>query len=58
MITNGTVVSDALKYVNGKAEKLKHSVSNAALEEEEDYQTTVTEETEPEAPTNYSSSNS
>jgi hypothetical protein len=41
------VVSDALKYVNGKAEKLKTSVSTAASEEEEeDYQTTVIEETE------------
>jgi hypothetical protein len=39
------VVSDALKYVNGKAEKLKTSVSTAASEEE-DYQTTVIEETE------------
>jgi transcriptional regulator len=49
MITNGTVVSDALKYVNGKAEKLKTSVTNAntgIAEEEEDYQTTVTAETE------------
>ena len=36
MITNGTVVSDALKYVNGKAEKLKTNVNNAALEEEEE----------------------
>jgi hypothetical protein len=26
MITNGTVVSDALKYVNGKAEKLGQQV--------------------------------
>ena len=40
MVTNGSIVSDALKYVNGKAEKLKTSVSNAELEEEEeDYQT-------------------
>jgi hypothetical protein len=49
LITNGSIVSDALKYVNGKAEKLKTSVSTVAVEEkEEDYQTTVTEETETE----------
>jgi hypothetical protein len=53
MITNGTVVSDALKYVNNKVEKLKTSESTAALEEEEEYyQTTVTEETETEETTN------
>ena len=46
MVTNGSIVSDALKYVTAKTEKLNNSVSNAALEEEEDYQTTVTEETE------------
>ena len=42
LTTNANVVSDALKYVNGKAEKLKTSVSTAASEEEEeeeDYQT-------------------
>lgn len=51
LTTNSNVVSDALKYVNGKAEKLKNSVSNAALQEEEDeedYQTTVTEQIETE----------
>ena len=36
MITNGTVVSDALKYVNGKAEKLKNSVSTVATSETEE----------------------
>jgi hypothetical protein len=58
LTTNGVVITDALKYVNGKAEKLKTSVTNAnaALEEEEDYQTTVIEETETEETTNYSSS--
>jgi hypothetical protein len=56
MITNGTVVSDALKYVNGKAEKLVASVSNPVLEEVEDYQTTVTEEMQDTI--NYSSSDS
>lgn len=42
LITNGAIVSDALKYVNGKAEKLKTSVE----EEDEDYQTIVPEEIE------------
>ena len=44
LITNGSIVSDALKYVNGKAEKLKNYVSNVTLEEgeEEVYQTTAT----------------
>jgi hypothetical protein len=38
MITNGTVVSDALKYVNGKAEKLKfESESESKESEEPDY---------------------
>jgi uncharacterized membrane protein YukC len=38
MITNGTVVSDALKYVNGKAEKLKlESESESNESEEPDY---------------------
>jgi|GEM_PF-885809 len=48
MVTNGAIVSDALKYVNGKAEKLKNSVSNDVLveEEEDDYQTRVTTATE------------
>ena len=46
LTTNSNVISDALKYVDGKAEKLKTSESTAALEEEEeegDYQTTVTD---------------
>jgi hypothetical protein len=49
MITNGTVVSDALKYVNGKAEKLAERVTKSEsepFEEEkdlEDYQFTVTD---------------
>jgi len=37
MITNGTVVSDCLKYVNGKAEKLDHQVkaeNDSAFESE------------------------
>jgi orotate phosphoribosyltransferase-like protein len=48
MVTNGAIITDALKYVNGKADKLKNSVSTAALEEEEeeDYQTNVSAETE------------
>jgi hypothetical protein len=49
MITNRTVVSDALKYVNGKAEKLSAAADKSSAndeEEEEDYQTIVTEETE------------
>jgi hypothetical protein len=38
MVTNGTVVSDALKYVNGKAEKLKlESESESKESEEPDY---------------------
>lgn len=41
LTTNASVVSDALKYVNGKAEILKNSVSNAALEEEEEATTTI-----------------
>jgi hypothetical protein len=36
LITYGSIVSDALKYVNSKAEKLKTSAFNAALEEEEE----------------------
>jgi hypothetical protein len=55
LATNANVVSDALKYVNGKAEKLKNFVSNAVLEEEEkeeDFQTSVTEEIETEETTN------
>lgn len=36
MVTNGSIVSDALKYVNGKAEKLKTSVSTTSYEEEEE----------------------
>ena len=49
MVTNGSIIKDALRYANGKAEKLKNSVSNAGLvEEEEDYQTSETEKTETE----------
>ena len=36
MVTNGAIVSDELKYVNGKAKKLKTSVSTAELEEKEE----------------------
>ena len=36
MITNGTVVSDALKYVNGKAEKLDESSRKVGTFEEEE----------------------
>jgi hypothetical protein len=36
LITNGSIVSESLKYVNSKAEKLKTSAFNAALEEEEE----------------------
>ena len=60
MITNGTIVSDALKYVNGKAEKLDESsrkVGTFEEQEEEDYETTMTSETE-ETTTNCSSSDS
>jgi hypothetical protein len=51
MVTNGAIVSDALKYVNGKAERLvRESVPKQSEEEEEeeeeDYQTTVTAETD------------
>jgi hypothetical protein len=55
LTTNSNVVSDALKYVNGKAEKLsavaadaeKESVASYEEEEEiEEYQTTMSEETE------------
>ena len=60
LITNGTVVSDALKYVNGKAQKLDESsrkVGTFEEEEEEDYETTMTSEIE-ETTTNCSSSDS
>jgi hypothetical protein len=47
LTANGFVVSNTLNLVNGKTEKLKTTVTNAyAALEEEDYQTTVTEETE------------
>jgi hypothetical protein len=36
MITNGTVVSDALKYVNGKAEKLADDDKTSSSYEEEE----------------------
>ena len=47
LTTNSNVVANALKYVNGKAEKLV--IANTVQteeEEEEEYQTTVTTETE------------
>lgn len=45
MVTNGSIITDALKYVNGKAEKLVRDTSPKQSEEEEeeiekDYQTT------------------
>ena len=45
MITNGTVVSDALQYVNGKAEKLSAAAQaeeeeNISFEAEEEERTT------------------
>ena len=54
-------VSDALNYVNGKAEKLVRESDKMSIpdeEEKEDYQTTVTEQIETEGTTNYSSSES
>jgi hypothetical protein len=36
MATGGNIITDALKYVTAKTEKLKNSVSTAALEEEEE----------------------
>ena len=49
LITNGAVVSDALKYVNGKAEKLSAAAAKMSTNDEdgkEDYETTMTSETE------------
>lgn len=46
MVTNGAIVSDALKYVNGKNEKLVRKLVPKQSEEEEDYQTNVSAETE------------
>ena len=66
LITNGSIVSDALQYVNGKAKKLARrsgisemSISYDEQEEEDlkDYQTTTTSETE-ETTTNCTSSDS
>jgi hypothetical protein len=37
MVTNGAIVSDALKYVNGKAEKLGQQVkAEEEIEEEQE----------------------
>lgn len=36
LATNSVIVHDALKYVNGKAEKLKTTENTAALEEEKE----------------------
>ena len=58
LITNGSIVSDALKYVNGKSEKLAEGGKASVYEEEkEDYESTMTSETK-ETTTNCSSSDS
>lgn len=50
MVTNGAIVSDALKYVNGKAEKLGQQIKAREEESAFDYKSELEEEKEEEKP--------